>query len=136
MDDRSVETALSLNKRGACQQVPRSEDPTLVRGAGYYADDVSRPGQVYAVIVRSVVAHSNIRGIDTAAAKAMPGVIAVYTAADLTDYGPLKSTLPLKNRDGSAIRYTPRPALSGDKVRYVGAGGRCVIVATFVQRKD
>ena len=107
-----------------------------MRGAGYYADDVSRPGQVYAVIVRSVVAHGNIRGIDTAAAKAMPGVIAVYTAADLTDYGPLKSTLPLKNRDGSPIRYTPRPALSGDKVRYVGDAVACVIAETVAQAKD
>ena len=136
MDDRSVETALSLNKLGVGQPVPRSEDPTLVRGAGYYADDVSRPGQVYAVIVRSVVAHGNIRGIDTAAAKAMPGVIAVYTAADLTGYGPLKSTLPLKNRDGSPIRYTPRPALSGDKVRYVGDAVACVIAETVAQAKD
>jgi len=136
MDDRSVETALSLNKLGVGQPVPRSEDPTLVRGAGYYTDDVSRPGQVYAVIVRSVVAHGNIRGIDTAAAKAMPGVIAVYTAADLTDYGPLKSTLPLKNRDGSPIRYTPRPALSGDKVRYVGDAVACVIAETVAQAKD
>ena len=136
MDDRSVETALSLNKFGVGQPVPRSEDSTLVRGAGYYADDVSRPGQVYAVIVRSVVAHGNIRGIDTAAAKAMPGVIAVYTAADLTDYGPLKSTLPLKNRDGSPIRYTPRPALSGDKVRYVGDAVACVIAETVAQAKD
>ena len=136
MDDRSVETALSLNKLGVGQPVPRSEDSTLVRGAGYYADDVSRPGQVYAVIVRSVVAHGNIRGIDTAAAKAMPGVIAVYTAADLTDYGPLKSTLPLKNRDGSPIRHTPRPALSGDKVRYVGDAVACVIAETVAQAKD
>ena len=136
MDDRSVETALSLNRFGVGQPVPRSEDSTLVRGAGYYADDVSRPGQVYAVIVRSVVAHGNIRGIDTAAAKAMPGVIAVYTAADLTGYGPLKSTLPLKNRDGSPIRYTPRPALSGDKVRYVGDAVACVIAETVAQAKD
>ena len=136
MDDRSVETALSLNKLGVGQPVPRSEDSTLVRGAGYYADDVSRPGQVYAVIVRSVVAHGNIRGIDTAAAKAMPGVIAVYTAADLTDYGPLKSTLPLKNRDGSPIRHTPRPALAGDKVRYVGDAVACVIAETVAQAKD
>ena len=90
MDDRSFETALSLNKFGVGQPVPRSEDPTLVRGAGCYADDVIRPDQVYAVIVRSVVAHGNIRRIDTGAAKAMPGVIAVYTAADLAGYGPLK----------------------------------------------
>jgi len=136
MDDRSFETALSLNKFGVGQPVPRSEDPTLVRGAGCYADDVIRPDQVYAVIVRSVVAHGNIRRIDTGAAKAMPGVIAVYTAADLAGYGPLKSTLPLKNRDGSPIRYAPRPALSGDKVRYVGDAVACVIAETASQAKD
>jgi carbon-monoxide dehydrogenase large subunit len=136
MDGRSFETALSLNKFGVGRPVPRSEDPTLVRGAGCYVDDVSRPGQVYAVIVRSVVAHGNIRRIDTAAAKAMPGVIAVYTAADLAGYGPLRSTLPLKNRDGSPIRYTPRPALSGDKVRYVGDAVACVIAETVAQAKD
>src|SRR3974390_2328570 len=130
MDDRSFETALSLNKFGVGRPVPRSEDPTLVRGAGCYVDDVSRPGQVYAVIVRSVLAHGNIRRIDTAVAKAMPGVIAVYTAADLAGYGPLKSTLPLKNRDGSPIRYTPRPALSGDKVRFVGDPVPCVTAET------
>jgi len=136
MDDRSFETALSLNKFGVGQPVPRSEDPTLVRGAGCYADDVIRPDQVYAVIVRSAVAHGNIRRVDTGAAKAMPGVIAVYTAADLAGYGPLKSTLPLKNRDGSPIRYAPRPALSGDKVRYVGDAVACVIAETASQAKD
>ena len=66
----------------------------------------------------------------------MPGVLAVYTAADLTAYGPLKCGLPLKNRDGSAIRYTPRPALSGDKVRYVGDPIACVIAETVAQAKD
>ena len=107
-----------------------------MRGEGRYTDDVSRPGQAYAVMVRSSVAHGVIRGIDTAAAKAMPGVLAVFTAADLTAYGPLKSTMPLKNRDGSPIRYTPRPALSGDKVRFVGDPVACVIAQTVAQAKD
>jgi carbon-monoxide dehydrogenase large subunit len=66
----------------------------------------------------------------------MPGVLAVYTAADLTGYGPLKCNLPLKSRDGSPIRYTPRPALSGDKVRYVGDPVACVIAETVAQAKD
>ncbi len=66
----------------------------------------------------------------------MPGVLAVYTAADLTGYGPLKCNLPLKNRDGSPIRYTPRPALAGDKVRYVGDPVACVIAETVAQAKD
>ena len=136
MDDRATEAALSLTKFGVGQPVPRSEDPTLVRGEGRYTDDVSRPGQAYAVMVRSRDAHGVIRSIDTAAAKAMPGVLAVYTATDLAGYGPLKCNLPLKSRDGSPIRYTPRPALAADKVRYVGDPVACVIAATVAQAKD
>jgi carbon-monoxide dehydrogenase large subunit len=136
MDDRTTETALSLTKFGVGQPVRRSEDPTLVRGEGRYTDDVSRPGQAYAVMVRSSVAHGIIRAIDTTAAKGMPGVLAVYTAADLTAYGPLTCGLPLKNRDGSPIHYTPRPALTSDKVRFVGDPVACVIAQTVAQAKD
>jgi carbon-monoxide dehydrogenase large subunit len=108
----------------------------LVRGEGCYTDDLSRAGQAYAVMVRSRDAHGTIRSIDTAAAKAMPGVLAVCTAADLSAYGPLKCNLPLKNRDGSPIRYTPRRALTGDKVRFVGDAVACVVAETVTQAKD
>ena len=136
MDDRTTEASLSLTKFGVGQPVRRSEDPKLVRGEGSYTDDVSRPGQAYAVMVRSREAHGIIRSIDTAAAKAMPGVLAIYTASDLTAYGPLKCGLPLKNRDGSPIRYTPRPALAADKVRFVGDPVACVVAETVAQAKD
>jgi carbon-monoxide dehydrogenase large subunit len=136
MDDRTTENALSLTKFGIGQPVRRSEDPALVRGEGRYTDDTQRTGQTYAMMVRSSVAHGLIRGIDTAAAKAMPGVLAVYTAADLTGYGGLKCNLPLKSRDGSPIRYTPRPALAGDKVRFVGDPVACVVAETIAQAKD
>jgi carbon-monoxide dehydrogenase large subunit len=136
MDDRTVETALSLTKFGVGQPVRRSEDPTLLRGEGRYTDDVNRPGQAYAVLVRSSVAHGVIRSIDTATAKSMPGVLAVLTAADLAGYGPLKCSLPLKNRDGSPIHYVPRPALAADKVRYVGDPIACVVAETVAQAKD
>ena len=130
MDDRTAEAALSLTKFGVGQPVRRSEDPHLLRGEGRYTDDIGLPRQAHAVMVRSSIAHGVIRSIDTAAAKTMPGVLAVYTAADLTGYGGLKCNLPLKNRDGSPIRYTPRPALSGDKVRFVGDPVACVIAET------
>jgi carbon-monoxide dehydrogenase large subunit len=136
MDDRTTETALSLTKFGIGQPVRRSEDPTLVRGQGRYTDDVSRAGQAYAVMVRSQEAHGVIRSIDIEAAKAMPGVLAVLTAADLAGYGGLKCTLPLKNRDGSPIHYVPRPALAADKVRFVGDPVACVIAKTVAQAKD
>jgi carbon-monoxide dehydrogenase large subunit len=136
MDDRTTETSLSLTKFGIGQPVRRSEDPKLVRGEGCYADDFNRPGQIHAVIVRSREAHGILRAISTDAAKAMPGVLGIYTAADLSAYGPLKCNMPLKSRDGSPIRYTPRPALAGDKVRYVGDPVVCVVAETVAQAKD
>ena len=136
MDDRTTETALSLTKFGVGQPVRRTEDPILVRGQGRYTDDVLRPRQAYAVMVRSREAHGVIRSIDTTAAKSLPGVLGVLTAADLTGYGGLRSNLPLKNRDGSPIHYVPRPALSGDKVRFVGDPVACVIAETVAQAKD
>ncbi|MBV9260968.1 MAG: xanthine dehydrogenase family protein molybdopterin-binding subunit [Pseudolabrys sp.] len=127
---------LALMKFGIGQPVPRTEDPVLVRGHGHYTDDVNLPGQAYAVMVRSRDAHGVIRGIDTSAAKEMPGVLAVYTAADLTDYGPLKCALPLKNRDGSPLKAPPRPALASDRVRFVGDPVAVVIAETVAQGKD
>ncbi len=136
MDDRTTEAALSLTKFGIGQPVPRAEDPTLVRGHGRYTDDISLPGQAYAVMVRSTQAHGMIKGIDTSAAKTMPGVLAVYTAADLTAYGAMKCGLPLKNRDGSPMRFVPRPALTADRVRFVGDPFACVIAQSVQQAKD
>jgi carbon-monoxide dehydrogenase large subunit len=66
----------------------------------------------------------------------MPGVKAVLTGADLAGYGGLKCNLPLKNRDGSPIRYTPRPALPTDKVRFVGDPVACVVADTIAHAKD
>ena len=128
----------ALQKFGVGQPVARSEDPKLVRGEGCYTDDVSRPGQVYAVMVRSRHAHGIIRNIDTSAARAMPGVLAVYTGADLqaAGYGTLKNILPLKNRDGTPMRKPPRPALPTDKVRCVGEPVAAVIAETLNQAKD
>jgi carbon-monoxide dehydrogenase large subunit len=136
MDDRTQETALSLTKFGIGQPVRRSEDPKLVRGEGRYTDDINLSGQAYAVMVRSRDAHGVIRGVDTAAAKAMPGVLAVLTGEDLKAYGGLKCLLPLKSRDGSPLKYKPRPALATDKVRFVGDPVACVVAETIAQAKD
>src|SRR5437868_11981975 len=88
MNDHSDTAVLGSEDRFAIgQPVPRSEDPVLLRGEGRYSDDVSLPGQAYAVMVRSHYAHGTIRGIETAAAIALPGVLAIYTAADLAKGG-------------------------------------------------
>ncbi len=100
--------SLALMKFGIGQSVPRSEDPMLLRGQGRYTDDVTLPGEAYAAIVRSRIAHGVIREIDVAAARNMPGVLGVYTGADLTDYGTLKCIVAFNNRDGTAMRKPPR----------------------------
>jgi aerobic carbon-monoxide dehydrogenase large subunit len=127
---------LAVEKFAVGQSVPRSEDPMLLRGEGRYTDDVSLPGQAYAVMVRSRNGHGVIRGIKTDAARKMPGVLAVYTAADLEGYGPLKCNMPLKSRDGSPLKKPWRGALAKDKVRYVGDPVACVIADTVFAAKD
>src|SRR5229473_3386765 len=128
--------SLALMKFGIGQPVRRTEDPTLVRGAGRYTDDVKLPNEACAVMVRSRVAHGVIKGIDTAAARTMPGVLAVYTGADLAEYGTLKCIVPFNNRDGTPMRKPPRPALPTDKVRFVGDPVACVVAETLLQAKD
>ena len=134
--DTNATNAWALTKFSIGQPVPRTEDPKLVRGQGHYTDDVNLPGQAFAAIVRSAHAHGVIRSIETAAARAMPGVHAVYTGADLSGYGTLKCVVPLNNRDGTPMRKPARPALPTDKVRYVGDPIACVIAETAQQAKD
>jgi aerobic carbon-monoxide dehydrogenase large subunit len=126
----------SIEKFAVGQSVPRLEDPMLLRGKGRYTDDVSLPGQCYAVMVRSQVAHGVIRGIDAEAARNMPGVLGVFTGADLKSYGPLKCIVPFPNRDGSPIKKPLRPALPTDKVRYVGDPVAFVVAETVLAAKD
>jgi aerobic carbon-monoxide dehydrogenase large subunit len=130
--------ALALTKYGVGQPVPRTEDPKLVRGEGRYTDDINLPGQAYAAIVRSAHAHGVIRTIDTTTARTMPGVLAVYTGADLAaaGYGTLKCVVPLNNRDGTPMKKPARPALPTDKVRFVGDPIACVVADTAQQAKD
>jgi carbon-monoxide dehydrogenase large subunit len=134
----ALENAIALQKFGVGQPVLRKEDDTLVRGKGKYTDDFNLPGQASAWIVRSSHAHGIIRNIDTAAARAMPGVLGVWTGADLASagYGPYTCGLPLKNRDGSPLLQTNRTALMTDKVRYVGDPVAFVVAGTLAQARD
>jgi aerobic carbon-monoxide dehydrogenase large subunit len=107
-----------------------------VRGKGKYTDDFNLPGQAYAWIVRSSHAHGIIRKIDTADARAMPGVLGVWTGTDLAGYEPFTCGLPLKNRDGSPLLQTNRMPLMTDKVRYVGDAVAFVVAETLAQARD
>ncbi len=134
----TLENAIALQKYGVGQPVRRKEDDTLVRGKGRYTDDFNLPGQAYAVIVRSTHAHGVIRGIGIDAAKAMPGVLGVWTGTDLNaaGYGPFTCGLPLKNRDGSPLLQTNRQPLATDKVRFVGDPVAFVVANTLAQARD
>src|SRR4051812_29549494 len=134
----SLENAIALQKYGVGQPVRRKEDDTLVRGKGKYTDDFNLPGQAYAWIVRSPHAHGIIKSIDTAAARAMPGVLGVWTGKDLdaANYNPFTCALPLKNRDGSPLLQTNRTALMSDKVRFVGDPVAFVVAETLAQARD
>ena len=139
MNDYSDTTVLGTEDRFAIgQPVPRSEDPVLLRGEGHYSDDFNLPHQAYAVIVRSPVAHGVIRKIETAAARAMPGALAVYTSADLAKggIGPLPARQVMNNRDSTPMLQPVRHALAIDKVRYVGEAVAAVIAETIAQAKD
>ena len=120
------------------QPVTRTEDPRLLRGGGRYTDDRKLEGQAYAVFVRSPVAHGDIKSIDIAAAKAAPGVLAVYTHADIdaAGYTTLPNNLPLKGRDGAALLKPPRPILAKGRVRNVGEPVVAVIAETLAQARD
>src|SRR3984957_7137447 len=109
-------------KFGIGQPVLRYEGGRLLTGRGHYQDDNVLPRQTWCVFVRSPHAHALIRGIDTEAAKTAPGVVAVYTAADYIADGIAmpKANMPRKKRDGSPMFAPQRPALMGDRVRYVG----------------
>jgi carbon-monoxide dehydrogenase large subunit len=128
--------SFALMKFGIGQPVRRTEDPMLVRGEGCYTDDIKLAGEAYCVMVRSRVAHGVIKGIDTAAAHAMPGVLGVYTGADLAAYGTLKCIVPFNNRDGTPMKRPPRPALATDKVRFVGDPVAFVVADTLLHAKD
>ncbi len=130
--------ALAFSKFAIGQPVPRNEDPTLLRGAGRYTDDLNLSGQLYAVIVRSHYAHGVINAVDIAEALSMPGVAGVFTGPDLTAAGikpmPLGQAVP--TRDGSPMHRPACPVLTSDKVRYVGDPVAIVVAETAAQAKD
>ncbi|MBM3621019.1 MAG: xanthine dehydrogenase family protein molybdopterin-binding subunit [Alphaproteobacteria bacterium] len=120
------------------QPVTRKEDPTLLRGQGRYTDDINLPNQAYCVMVRSQYAHGVIKGIDTGVARAMPGVLGVWTGADLdaAGYGALKTMIIVPNRDGTPMKTPTRHSLATDKVRFVGDPVAFVVAETIAQAKD
>ena len=127
-----------MSATGIGAPVRRKEDQRFVTGQGRYVDDFNRPGQGYAYFLRSPHAHAAIRSIDTGAARAMPGVVGIFTGDDLAadKVGGLICGWMIHNKDGSPMRAGPHPALAQGKVRYVGDHVAVVIAETLAQAKD
>ena len=123
---------------GIGASVTRKEDKKFLTGKGRYTDDINRPGQTHAYFVRSDVAHANIKSIDTKAASAASGVVAVYTGEDVAADGiggPICGWV-VPNRDGSATHEPPHPLLAQGKVRFVGDAVAVVIAESVEQAKS
>jgi carbon-monoxide dehydrogenase large subunit len=126
--------------------VRRAEDERLVTGRGRFSDDFQFDGQTYAAMVRSPYPHARIRGIDTTAAKRMPGVLGVFTGADcLADklnpipHDPLPKTkfdMKLHAPDGGKVFIGPHMLLPADKARHVGEAVAMVVAETKTQALD
>ena len=125
-------TSSTAGARFVGQSVKRREDPRLLTGRGRYADDVSLPGQLHIAFLRSDAPAGRIRSIDTSAAKALPGVHAVLTGADLNPIsGPLWTTT-----SGPPALGPPMHPLAGDDVRFVGDPIALVVASSRYVAED
>ena len=127
-----------MAKFGVGQPVRRVEDQRFITGTGRYTDDIDLEGQVYGCVVRSPEAHARIKSIDTDAAEAAPGVLAVITGAEIEANGGnhLPCGIPIENRDGTQGKNKLRPVLCTDRVRHVGDAVAFAVAETLSQAKD
>ena len=116
----------------------RREDYRFLTGAGQYTDDVVLPGQTYGVFLRSPYAHARIKSIDTAAAAKAPGVVKIFTGADLAEakVGGLPCGWLIHSKDGTPMKEPGHPVLAQGKVRHVGDQVALVVAETTLQAKD
>ncbi len=121
-----------LSFRG--QSLRRLEDTRFLTGQGRYIEDVDVPGHAWMQVVRSPHAHAAIDGVDTAVARQMPGVLGVFTAADLRGVGPLPCTVPVASV--APMIVPPRPALAAECARHVGDPVAFVVAETRTAARD
>ncbi|HKW55651.1 MAG TPA: xanthine dehydrogenase family protein molybdopterin-binding subunit [Stellaceae bacterium] len=124
-----------MTAQGIGVALRRKEDARFLTGRGTYTDDIDRPGQVYAYILRSPHAHAELGRVDTKEAASAPGVLAVFTGADM-QVGGLPCGWLIKSKDGSPMAEPPHPVLAQGKVRHVGDPVAVVIATTRAEAKD
>ena len=127
-----------MTENGIGAAVRRTEDHRFLTGAGNYTDDINRPHQLYAYIIRSPHAHAKINSIDTTAALAVDGVKAVFTGADMAadELGGIPCGWGVNNKDGSPMTEPAHPAIATDTVRHVGDQVAIVIATSRGLAKD
>ena len=127
-----------MSEFGKSQSISRVEDRRFLTGTGRYTEDIAPDGALFAVFVRSPVAHGRLAAIDADDARTMPGVAAVMTLADLEAAGvnPAMRYMTVKQPDGSSPPATERLVLARDRVRFVGEPVACVLAETLAQAKD
>ena len=114
----------------------RKEDARFLTGRGRYTDDINLPGQLYAHLLRSTVAHANLGSVDTSAAEAAPGVRAVFTGADMEHVGGVPTGWLIHSKDGSPMVEPKHPAMAVGKVRHVGEIVAIVVAETRDQARE
>ena len=127
-----------MSDSGIGARVLRKEDRRFLTGRGRYTDDIDRPGQLYAYIVRSPEAHATIESIDVSEAMAAPGVVGIFTGADMAadGVGGLPCGWQIHSKDGSPMVEPPHPPLVADRVRYVGDQVAVVVAQTKEQARE
>ena len=123
---------------GSGKEVMRVEDPALLAGQGQFTDDLAVPGQTFMAFLRSPYAHARIVSSDASAARSMPGVLAVYTGAELAQAGvrPLATVAGFPRPDGSAAESAPYRALAHEVVRFVGEPVAAVVANSLSAARD
>ncbi|MGH2467330.1 MAG: xanthine dehydrogenase family protein molybdopterin-binding subunit, partial [Candidatus Limnocylindrales bacterium] len=118
-------------------RLKRTEDARFITGTGTYLDDIRLPGLLEAAVLRSPYAHARIRSIDTSAAQAMPGVVAVFTGQDFKDLPALPCAWPAGGANGPIKNNLDTPRiLALDDVKWTGEGVACLVAETRAQALD
>jgi aerobic carbon-monoxide dehydrogenase large subunit len=118
------------------KSVKRVEDKRFITGKGRYTDDIVLPRMTYAYIVRSPYAHARINGVDTAAARAMKGVVAVYTGADVAEMNGVPCGWQVNFKNGDTMKEPPHKLMVADKTRHMGDSVAMVIAESREIAKD
>jgi carbon-monoxide dehydrogenase large subunit len=133
-----MSSTIDAGRFGSGQAVQRIEDPALLAGAGRFTDDVRVDGETHLAFLRSPYAHARIVSLDADAARATPGVLAVYTGAELAAAGvkPIPSIDVFRRADGKPLVTPARRALAHERVRFVGEAVAAVVAETREAARD